>query len=128
VVFQPFREGYYSLRRYLVSRPLPNPRAQEHIEDEQPRRGSPENNQGDNVTLKTKRGNQAEYLTARIARDRPDIHDRMKAGEFPSVRKAAMAAGFVEPTDGHPKTVDIINGLDHRPDGTPKIIKVFTTP
>lgn len=40
----------------------------------------------------------ADYLTARIARDRPDILQRMKAGEFPSVRKAAIEAGIVKPT------------------------------
>ena len=37
----------------------------------------------------------ADYLTARIARDRPDILERMKAGEFPSVRAAALEAGIV---------------------------------
>lgn len=31
-------------------------------------------------------GTSADYLTARIARDRPDILERMKAGEYPSVR------------------------------------------
>ncbi len=31
----------------------------------------------------------ADYLTARIARDRPDILDRMKDGEYKSVRAAA---------------------------------------
>jgi hypothetical protein len=35
-------------------------------------------------------GNHADYLTRRIARDRPDILDRMKAGEYPSVRAAAL--------------------------------------
>ena len=50
--------------------------------------------QGDNVTLKA-RGNAPDYLTARIARDRPDILEQMKAGEFPSVRQAAIAAGIV---------------------------------
>jgi hypothetical protein len=39
-------------------------------------------------------GNSADYLTARIARDRPDILNRMKAGEFSSVRQA----GFNQPT------------------------------
>lgn len=34
-------------------------------------------------------GNNADYLVARIARDRPDILDRMRAGEFRSVRAAA---------------------------------------
>ncbi len=53
------------------------------------RRGRPthqETDKGNNVTFKT-RGNHAEYLTARIARDRPDILERMKAGGFSSVRK-----------------------------------------
>ena len=36
----------------------------------------------------------AKYLTARIARDRPDIWERMKAGEFTSVAAAARAAGI----------------------------------
>lgn len=43
-------------------------------------------------------GNTADYLTARIARDRPDLLERMKAGEFRSVRQAARAAGFGAPT------------------------------
>jgi hypothetical protein len=34
-------------------------------------------------------GNEPDYLTSRIARDRPDVLERMKAGEFPSVRAAA---------------------------------------
>jgi len=41
--------------------------------------------------------NNAKYLTARIARDHPEIHERMKAGEFKSVRQAAMKAGIVKP-------------------------------
>jgi hypothetical protein len=36
-------------------------------------------------------------LTARIARDRPDILERMKAGEFKSVRQAALEAGLITP-------------------------------
>ncbi len=49
-------------------------------------------------------GNNAVYLTRRIARDRPDILERMKAGEFTSVRAAAKEAGIVKdkfqmPTD-----------------------------
>jgi len=35
------------------------------------------------------------YLVNRIARDRPDILERMKRGEFVSVRAAAKAAGIV---------------------------------
>ncbi len=49
-----------------------------------------ENFQSNNITLKT-RGTAADYLTARIARDNPDILQRMKAGEFKSVRQAANA-------------------------------------
>jgi hypothetical protein len=43
-------------------------------------------------------GNTVPYFIARIARDRPDIMARMKAGEFKSVRAAALAAGIVEPS------------------------------
>jgi len=46
----------------------------------------------------TKFGTSADYLTARIGRDRPDILQRMKDGEFSSVRKAALEAGIVQPT------------------------------
>jgi hypothetical protein len=40
-------------------------------------------------------GRGADYLTARIARDHPNILKRMKAGEFSSVRQAAKEAGIV---------------------------------
>ena len=43
-------------------------------------------------------GTSAEYLAARIARDHPEIHERMKAGEFKSVRRAALEAGILKPT------------------------------
>lgn len=45
-------------------------------------------------------GTDAEYLTARIARDRPDILDRMKAGEFRSVRAAAYPPVHLAPARG----------------------------
>jgi hypothetical protein len=52
---------------------------------------------GDSSTNRPKRGTTgADYLTARIARDHPDILKRMKAGEFKSVRQAAIAAGIVK--------------------------------
>jgi hypothetical protein len=54
-------------------------------------------NKGNNITLIKTRGTGADYRTARIARDRPDILKRMKAGEFKSVNAAAIAAGFVHP-------------------------------
>lgn len=42
-------------------------------------------------------GNSADYLTARIARDRPDILEEMKQGKYRSVRQAAIDAGIVKP-------------------------------
>jgi hypothetical protein len=45
------------------------------------------------------RGNKTEYLAARIARDAPDVAEKMKAGEYPSVRAAARAAGLVKDPD-----------------------------
>jgi hypothetical protein len=42
---------------------------------------------------KTTLGRGADYLTARIKRDRPDIAERMQRGEFRSVRAAAIEAG-----------------------------------
>jgi hypothetical protein len=38
----------------------------------------------------------ADYLTARIARDRPDILEEMKAGKYRSVRAAAIEAGIIK--------------------------------
>jgi hypothetical protein len=45
---------------------------------------------------KAQAGNRSDYLVARIARDRPDILERMKAGEFASVREAAREAGMIK--------------------------------
>ena len=49
--------------------------------------------QGSNRTLK--RGETAEYLAARIKRDRPDIATAVERGEFSSMRSAAIAAGII---------------------------------
>lgn len=65
------------------------------LEHGRPPKGEQED-KGSNGTLK--RGNPADYLTARIARDHPEILNRMKAGEFRSVRQAALEAGIVRPT------------------------------
>ena len=57
--------------------------------------GRGERNLVDNVReVSAEGGNSGNYLTARIARDRPDILDRMKAGEFSSIRKAAPRGGY----------------------------------
>lgn len=42
----------------------------------------------------------AARLAARIARDAPQVHERMKAGEFRSVRAAAREAGIVRDPTG----------------------------
>jgi hypothetical protein len=49
---------------------------------------------------KVQSGNRRVYLVNRIARDRPDVLERMKAGEFEHVRAAARAAGILT-TNGH---------------------------
>jgi len=41
-------------------------------------------------------GTRAKYLAARIARDRPDILEEMKAGKYRSVRAAAIDAGIIK--------------------------------
>jgi hypothetical protein len=40
-------------------------------------------------------GHSADYLARRIARDRPDILQAMKDGQYRSVRQAAIAAGII---------------------------------
>jgi hypothetical protein len=60
------------------------------------RRPKKEEDKGNNITFM--RGTSPDYLSRRIARDRPDILERMKAGEFRSVRAAALEAGIVKPT------------------------------
>jgi hypothetical protein len=54
----------------------------------------------DNVTVRgeTDGGNSADYLTRRIVRDHPDIAEKMRNGEYKSVRAAALDAKIVHPT------------------------------
>ncbi len=42
-------------------------------------------------------GNSNDYLTARIARDNPEILEGMKQGKYRSVRAAAIDAGIIDP-------------------------------
>lgn len=51
-----------------------------------------------NVLSPAQQGTSADYLTARIARDRPDILEEMKQGKYRSVRQAAIEAGIVTPS------------------------------
>jgi hypothetical protein len=50
---------------------------------------------GNKVKRPVESGNRSHYLMARIARDRPDVLERAKAGEFISIRQAAIAAGII---------------------------------
>jgi len=43
---------------------------------------------------KAKAGNRSDYLVSRIARDRPDILARMKAGDFATVRVASRLSNL----------------------------------
>ena len=51
----------------------------------------------------------AEYLTARIARDHPEIHRRMMNGEFKTVADAAREAGIYRPRS---KSVGLISDVN----------------
>lgn len=51
--------------------------------------------QVDSINLKS--SDTSDYRVARIARDHPDILERMKANEFGSVNAAAVEAGTQQP-------------------------------
>jgi len=50
----------------------------------------------DNITA-TQRGASRDYLLRRLARDAPDILERVKTGEIKSARAAAIEAGIITP-------------------------------
>lgn len=54
-------------------------------------------NQADIISL-NKHGTNAAYLSARLRRDHREIAERLSAGEFRSVRAAAIEAGIITPT------------------------------
>lgn len=69
---------------------------------------------GDVITSNdTGKGTSADYLTRRIVRDHPEIAARMEAGEFASVRAAALEAGIVH------RTVSV------RPDDPPAVARAL---
>ena len=56
-----------------------------------------EKNGVDNVnSVPPKGGNASSYLARRLARDHPEIHAKLEAGEFKSVRAAAREVGMVK--------------------------------
>ena len=74
----------------------------------------PEVGQVDNVNLTSKSddqpkvakgGNAKPYTLRRLARDRPDLLDRVEAGEL-SANAAAIEAGFRKPTMTVPQDID----------------------
>ena len=69
----------------------------------------------DNVssTKETGHGNNADYLAARIKRDRPDIAARVEAGEFRSMRAAAIEAGIVKVPSNLDKARKAVEKLNH---------------
>lgn len=50
-----------------------------------------------NCPKTNKGGDSVEYLAAKVSKDAPEIHQKMKQGEYPSVRAAAVDAGIVKP-------------------------------
>jgi len=66
------------------------------------------------ATKKNKRGmsygNDADYLTGRIARDRRDILEEMIKGKYKSVRKAAIDAGIIYKP--HPDDAGLMRLID----------------
>ena len=64
-----------------------------------------------------KYGNNADYYTARIARDHPEILERMIRGEFSSVRAAAKEAGIYRNPQPRTRKVTVnhdVEKLAHR--------------
>lgn len=76
------------------------------LSDRGPATSEEKSNHYNIINRPMRQGDSADYLTARIARDRPDILERMKAGEYKSVRAAALDAGIVQPRISIPTDVD----------------------
>ena len=63
---------------------------------ETPRSGEIGRNRRSDRTANKHRGETVTYLVRRIERDAPKVFAQLEAGEFPSVRAAAIAAGIVK--------------------------------
>lgn len=73
--------------------------------------GTNQHSEGVDNVNSSKGGNDPDYLTARIARDRPDILEKMKAGEYRSVRAAAIEAGIVKVPTPYEQTTKLLAKL-----------------
>jgi hypothetical protein len=73
----------------------------------------------DRCSNATSIGRGADYLAARIARDRPDVLERMKKGEFKSARAAAKEAGIVK--DKTP--LDVVKSAWKRADARQRVAR-----
>ena len=72
---------------------------------------------GERAHLPSTSSSRARYLSARIARDHPEIHRRMMNGEFKSMAEAARAAGIYRP---RPKSVGLITDVNRVADNIKK--------
>lgn len=61
-----------------------------------------------NTATPSRQGTDPEYLASKLAKDHPDVLGKVKSGEYPSVRAAAVDAGILKPrqqfTVGHSTT------------------------
>ena len=69
--------------------------------------GRADERRGDNITS-TERGTAQSYILRRLARDAPDVLERVKTGEFKSARAAAIEAGIIKPVP----TVRLVDDLN----------------
>ena len=99
----PYDNPYGSKERMLEALeigdiPAAKARVMEKAMTVQPLAQHGSNQHTEDITrVMSSQGNRSDYLTARIARDRPDIWERMKHGEFDSVAAAAREAGITLP-------------------------------
>jgi hypothetical protein len=86
-------------------------------------------NKPDNVRIDSKKayGNNTDYLLGKLKRDHPEIVQRLEAGEFRSVRQAALEAGIVKPKYQIEPTVQgVIEFIDRHGLDIQQFISVYT--
>ena len=67
--------------------------------------------QGANSTLKTRGSTQADYILARLERDRPDILNEFHQGVHKSARAAGIAAGIIKVPSNYEQAIKAIGKL-----------------